>query len=71
MQISRNIVNAPKSNNKGLVGIWVIVCTQKPSHHFLSDLSSTKRMFKFVFRDSSFIRNNCYFLFAMAEQRKC
>jgi len=35
MEISRNIVNGPKSNNQVLVGIWVIVCIQKPSHHFL------------------------------------
>jgi len=34
MQISRKIVNGPKSNNYVLVGIRVIVCVQKPSHHF-------------------------------------
>ena len=50
MQISRNIVNGPKSNNYVLVGIWAIVCVQKPSHHFLQTLH---RMFKIVFRDST------------------
>jgi len=34
MQISRNIVNGLKSNNLVLAGIWLIVCVQKPSHHF-------------------------------------
>jgi len=53
MQISRNIVNVPRSNNTILVGIWVIVCIQKPSHHFLQTFRPL-RMFKFVFRDSSF-----------------
>ena len=49
MQISRNIVNGPKSNNYVLVGIRAIVCVKKPSHHFLPILH---RMFKIVFRDS-------------------
>ena len=35
MQISRNIVNGPESNDLVSVGIWVIVWVQKPSHHFL------------------------------------
>jgi len=35
MQISRNILNGPKSNNKVLVRIRVIVCVQKQSHDFL------------------------------------
>ena len=48
MQISRNIVNGPKSNNFVLVGIRAIICVQKPSHHFLQTLH---RMFKIVFRD--------------------
>jgi len=53
MQILRNIVNALKSNNlKVLVGIWVIVCIQKPSYHFLQKFRPL-RMFKIVFRDSS------------------
>jgi len=34
MQISRNIVNGPKSNNYVFVGIWIIVCSHKPSHYF-------------------------------------
>jgi len=50
MQISRNIVNGPKSNNYVLVGIRAIVCVQKPSHHVLQTLH---RMFKIVFRDST------------------
>jgi len=50
MQISRNIVNGPKSNNYVLVGIRAIVCVQKPSHQFLQTLH---RMFKIAFRDSS------------------
>jgi len=52
MQISRNIVNGPKSSHYVLVGIWVIVCIQKPPHHFLQTLRPL-RMFKIVFRDSS------------------
>ena len=52
MQISRNIVNRPKCNNSVLVGIWVIVCVQKPSHHFLQTFRP-QRMFKIMFRDSS------------------
>jgi len=51
MQISRSIVNGPKSNNLVLVGIWVIVCIQKPSNHFLQTFRPL-RMFKIVFRDS-------------------
>ena len=35
-----------------MVGIWVIVCIQKPSHHFLQ-VFRPLRMFKIVFRDSS------------------
>ena len=35
-----------------LVGIWVIVCVQKPSHHFLQAFRPLC-MFKIVFRDSS------------------
>jgi len=50
MQISRNVVNGPKSNNYVLVGIWAIVCVKKTSHHFLPTLH---RMFKIVFRDST------------------
>jgi len=43
MHISKNIV---------LMGIWVIVCVQKPSHHFLQAFRPL-RMFKIAFRDSS------------------
>jgi len=52
MQISRNIVNGPKSNIYVLVGIRAIVCVQKPPHHFFQSLHPL-RMFKIVFRDSS------------------
>ena len=52
MQISRNMVNGAKSNNYVLVGIWVIVCIQKPSHQFLQTFRPL-RMFKIVFRDNS------------------
>ena len=50
--ISRNIVNGPKSNNYVLVGIWVIVCIQEPSPHFLQTFRPLN-MFEIVFRDSS------------------
>jgi len=63
MQISRNIVNGLKSNNWVSLGICVIFCIQKPSHHFLQTFRPL-RMFKIVFRDSHFIRNNyLYFVF--------
>jgi len=52
MQISRNIVNGPKSSNQVLVGIRVIVCVKKPSHHFLQTFRPL-RMFTIVFHDSS------------------
>jgi len=52
MQISRNIVNGPKSNIYVLVGIRAIVCVQKPSHQFLQTFRPL-RMFKIVFCDSS------------------
>ena len=52
MQISRNIVNGPKSYNLVLMGIQGIVWFQKPPHHFLQTFHSL-RMFKIVFRDSS------------------
>jgi len=56
MQISRNIVNGPKSNIYVLVGIRAIVCVQKPSLHFLKTLHPL-RMFKIVFR----YRNSCLY----------
>jgi len=52
MQISRNIANAPKSNNQISEGISVIVCVQKPSHHFLQTFRALRK-FKIVLRDSS------------------
>jgi len=44
--------NGPKGNNWVLVRIWVIICIQEPSHHFLQTFLPL-RMFKIVFRDSS------------------
>jgi len=52
MQNSRNIVNGLKSNNWVSVEIWVIICVQIPSHHFLETIRPL-RMLKIVFRDSS------------------
>ena len=52
MQITRNIANGPKSNKKVLVGMWVIVCVQKPSHHFLQ-IFRPLRMNEIVFRNRS------------------
>ena len=60
MQISKIIVNRPKSNNYVLLGIRVIACVQKPPHHFLQTIHPL-RMFEIVFRDSSLIRNNCLY----------
>jgi len=66
MQISRYVVNGPKSNNKIVVGI---VCIHKPSHHFLQTFSPLC-MFNIVFHVSSLYRNQLSFvLSAMAEQR--
>jgi len=52
MQISNNVVNGPKSNNLVLMGIWVILCVQKPSLCFLQTFRPLC-MFEIVFRDSS------------------
>ena len=52
MQISRNIVNGLKSNNLVLAGIWLIVCVQKPSHHFCRPFVHYA-CFKIVFHNSS------------------
>jgi len=52
MQISSSIANGPKSNNEILLGIWVIVCKQKPSHRFFQTFRPL-RMFKILFRGSS------------------
>jgi len=59
MQISRNIVNGPKSKNYVLVGIRAIVCVWKPPQHFLQTLRPL-RMFKIVFRDSSVYSKQLY-----------
>jgi len=53
------------------VGIWVIVCIQKPSHHFLQTFRPL-HMFKIVFRDSLLYPKQLCFVFfvsAMADQR--
>jgi len=45
-----------------LVGIWVIVCVQKPSRHFLQTFHPL-RMFKIVFRVSPLCPKQClYFI---------
>jgi len=38
MQISKYIVNGPKSSNYVLLGIRPDVCVQKPPYHFLQTL---------------------------------
>ena len=52
MQIPRNNVSWPKSNNYVLVGSRAIVCVQQPPYQFLQTLHSL-RMLKIVFHDSS------------------
>jgi len=62
MQISNNIVNGPKSNNEILLGIWVIVCIQKPSHTFCRPFVHFACL-RYCSAIVHFIRNNClYFL---------
>jgi len=52
------------------VGIWVIVCIQKPSHHILQTFSPP-RMFKIVYRDSSLHPKQLSFILsAKVDQRK-
>jgi len=61
-----------KSNKKVLVGMWVIVCVQKPSHHFLQTFRPL-RMFEIVLRDnslSSLSETILLILSAKAYQRK-
>jgi len=55
MQISRNIVTRPKSNNYVSVEYGAIVCVQKPPYHFLQTLNPLF-IFKIVFRDSSLLQ---------------
>jgi len=64
MQISKNIVNGPKSNNYVLVGIRAIVSVQKLPHHFLQTLHPL-RMFNIVFRDSSLYPKQLSLLFCL------
>jgi len=70
MQIPRNIVNGPKSNNSVLMRIRVIVCVQKPSHHFLQTFRPL-RMFKdCVPRSFTLFEITAFILSAMADQLK-
>ena len=69
MQISSNIVNGPKSNNVILLGIWVIVCIQKPSYRFLQTFRPL-RMFKIVFRQSTLSERIVFILSTEGDQRK-
>jgi len=46
------------------VGIWVIVCVQKPSHHILQTFRPP-RMFKIVFCDSSLYPKQLPLLFLL------
>jgi len=50
------------------VGIWVIVCVQKLSRHFLQTCRPLC-MFKIVFRDSSLYPKHVFILSAEADQR--
>jgi len=53
------------------VGIWIIVCIQKPSHYILQTFRPL-RLFKIVFRDSSlYPKQLSLFLSATTEQRRC
>jgi len=61
VQISRNIVNGPKSNNWVSVGSALSPASRYPLTTF---------MFKFVFRDSSVYLKQLPFLSNMADQRK-
>ena len=56
------------------MGIWVIVCIQKPSHHFLQ-IFRPLHMFEIVFRDSSFYPKQylhfvCYGLSAQTSPKR-
>jgi len=61
MQISRNIVNGPKNNKYVLVGILVIVCIPKESHHFLQTFFhyACVRLCSAIV---DFIRNSCLYI---------
>ena len=69
MQISRNIVNGPKSNNYVSVGIWVIVCIQKPYHHFLQTFRPL-RMFKIVISDTSLHPKQLHLFYNIFSKKK-
>jgi len=72
MQISRNIVKGPKSNNQVSVGIWVIVCIQKPSHHFLQTIRPLGYACLTVcLALVHFIQKLAIYLSVKADQRKC
>jgi len=71
MQISKNTVNG-SSNQYVLVGIWVIVWVQKPSHHFLQTFRplgyACLRLCSVIVH---FIRKIAFILSAKADQRMC
>jgi len=51
------------------VGIWIIVCVQKPSHHFLQTFRPL-RMFMIVIHDSSLYSETIAFILSSkADQR--
>jgi len=51
------------------VGIWVIVCVQKPSHHILQTFRPL-HMFKIVFRGSSLYPKHTVFILSAKGVRK-
>ena len=76
MQISRNIVNGPESNDLVSVGIWVIVWVQKQSHHFLQTIRPLGyaclgyAILRLCLAIVHFIRKIAFILSAKADQRK-
>jgi len=60
MQISRNIVNGPKSNNYVLVGIRAIVCVKNHLTAFCK-LSIQYACLRLCSATVDFIRNNCLY----------
>jgi len=51
------------------LGIWIIICIQKASHHFLQTFRPL-RMFKIVLRDSSLYPKQLSLFGLLANQRK-
>ena len=54
------------------MGIWIIVCVQKPCHHFLQTFHPLGHYacLRLCSAIVHFIQKNCLFLCAMADQRK-